>query len=149
MFNEVVVSCNHQQASDFGSETIIVDKYHEIGPIGGLVTGLEHFDGQGIFVLSVDAPSVRPETMRVIVETENSKSIASIAFDKTNQYVHPLIGRWNQSAYPVLKNAIDAGVYSPTRILHANNFVKIEVDDGELFNVNEPSDFERYIDLIT
>ena len=104
-------------------------------PLVGLVRALEGAAGRPVLVCPVDVPFVTAATLARLAEIPGG-----LAGDGGR--VHPLLGRWEPGALPALRDALAVGEPLPAmRALAADlGAPALEVDDGQLVNVNTPED---------
>ena len=104
-------------------------------PLVGLVRALEGAGGRPVLVCPVDVPFVTAATLARLARTPGA-----LAGDGAR--VHPLLGRWEPGTLPALREVLAAGEPLPAmRALAADLGARaLEVDVGELVNVNTPED---------
>jgi molybdopterin-guanine dinucleotide biosynthesis protein A len=106
-------------------------------PLVGLVHALEMADGRPVLACAGDLPFVTPRLVRALAAGRRGASAVLAAGEGEMQ---PLLGWYHPRALPALR-AIDPSGGVPLReAVRALDPVLVEVDPGELFNVNTPGD---------
>jgi molybdopterin-guanine dinucleotide biosynthesis protein A len=156
--SEVAVVAGVQQYADLDANLeIIEDRWPGEGPLGGIITGLQHsaatnHPAEWNLILSCDMPFLTAEWLQFLVDRarQSDKEIRVILPHSTHS-PEPLCACYRTSAVEPLKNVFDRGVRKVTQALQQ---VGTEVLDesvwkrfdiaGHLFwNMNTPADFEE------
>lgn len=130
---------------------IVTDATGEIGPMGGVVTALEHaeFLGlQGACVTSCDLPLLpRSFLWQLCGEWVLDMSAPLVTcFVTPDAKSHPLCAIWSVEALPFLEKAIEQGDYSLTRAIPETRWNRIALNARQapaLTNVNTPDHWEE------
>lgn len=105
-------------------------------PLVGLVRALEGAAGRPVLVCPVDLPFVTAATLARLAGPG-----AGIAVAAGGGALQPLLGRWPADALPPLRAALARDPLPAMRALAAQLGARgVEVDAGELVNVNTPED---------
>jgi molybdopterin-guanine dinucleotide biosynthesis protein A len=119
---------------DLGLPFDVVDDESELrAPIVGLVAGLRHAETDIAVVLPTDMPLVSADFLRRLADEV-------VGFDAAVPQSGPLPGAYRKSALPVLERRVGAGELALYRALEELSVRVVEIDDGELRNVNTPAD---------
>lgn len=95
------------------------------GPIGGICTGLHYSTTQKNIILSCDTPFINSELLELmILNSENHDAV----FPENNGQTHPLIGIYNRSCLPLLKDEL--------RVNQRKLKFAIEKMDYQIINTN-------------
>jgi molybdopterin-guanine dinucleotide biosynthesis protein A len=156
--SEVVVVAGAQKYADLGGNLgIIEDLWPGEGPLGGIITALQHTaatdrPGEWNLILGCDMPFLTAEWLQFLVTyaRESNKEI-QVILPHSAHGPEPLCACYRTSAADPLKNVFDRGVRKVTQALRE---VRTEVLDesvwkrfdsaGRLFwNMNTPADFEE------
>lgn len=116
-----------------------------IGPLGGLVAGLEQSEYNHHLLVAVDYPLVRPALLSAMLAKAD---LAKAVCGQPGDVVDPLIGCYHADCAPVIRRMLAA---SDTRthqllqrvashIIPAGEIAKIDPAKWSHFNVNTPSD---------
>jgi molybdopterin-guanine dinucleotide biosynthesis protein A len=154
--SEVAVVAGAQKYADLGGNFgIIEDRWPGEGPLGGIITALQHTAAtdrsvEWNLILSCDMPFLTAEWLQFLVTraSESNKEIQAI-LPHSAHGPEPLCACYRSSAAEALKNVFARGIRKVTQALKE---VRTEVLDesvwkrfdsaGRLFwNVNTPADF--------
>jgi molybdopterin-guanine dinucleotide biosynthesis protein A len=124
---------------------IIEDQYGQHGPVSGILSSLE-FLKQAVFIIPTDTPSLSIEVLKTLLEKRDREQICTVFYNEKSLFYEPLIGIWELSAIPVLKENILLQNYSLQKILRENNIKHIPLtDDYQFINVNSTEDFNQLL----
>lgn len=156
--SEVVVVAGAQKCADLGGNLgIIEDLWPGEGPLGGIITALQHTaatdrPGEWNLILGCDMPFLTAEWLQFLVSyaRESNKEI-QVILPHSAHGPEPLCACYRTSAADPLKSVFNRGVRKVTQALRE---VRTEVLDesvwkrfdsaGRLFwNMNTPADFEE------
>ena len=100
-------------------------------PLAGLVAGLRAAGNEVCIVLPVDCPLLSVDALR---------RLADACRDAAHPQTGPLPGAYRRSALPVLERRLAAGQLTLRDALAELDTRVVDVDPGELANVNTPGD---------
>jgi molybdopterin-guanine dinucleotide biosynthesis protein A len=152
-----VVAGAQKYAALDGKLQIIEDRWPGEGPLGGIITALQHAAAtarpvEWNLILSCDMPFLTAEWVEFLVaHARQSKKEIQVLLPHSAHGPEPLCACYRTSAAAPLKNVFDRGVRKVTQALKE---VRTEVLDesvwkrfdsaGRLFwNMNTPADFEE------
>jgi molybdopterin-guanine dinucleotide biosynthesis protein A len=156
--SNVAVIADAQKYSDLdGHLEIIEDRWPGEGPLGGIITALQHTavsdpSAEWNLVLSCDMPFLTAEWLQFLVDhARQVNQEIQIILPHSAHGPEPLCACYRTSAAEPLKNVFDRGVRKVTQALQQ---LRTEVLDdsvwkrfdsaGRLFwNMNTPADFEE------
>jgi molybdopterin-guanine dinucleotide biosynthesis protein A len=156
--SDVTVVAGAQKYGDLGGELqIIEDRWPGEGPLGGVITALEHTAGTGPsttwnLILSCDMPFLTHEWLEFLVDrARTSAPETQVILPHSTHGPEPLCACYRTDAAGALKSVFDRGFRKVTEAL---KHVCTEVLDesawkrfdsaGRLFwNMNTPADFEE------
>jgi molybdopterin-guanine dinucleotide biosynthesis protein A len=156
--SEVAVVAGAQKYVDLvGEFEIIEDRWPGEGPLGGIITALQHTaatdrSAEWNLILSCDMPFLTAEWLQFLVaHARDSAPEIQVILPHSAHGPEPLCACYRTSAAHPLKNVFDRGVRKVTQALKE---VRTEVLDesvwkrfdsaGRLFwNMNTPADFEE------
>jgi molybdopterin-guanine dinucleotide biosynthesis protein A len=156
--SEVAVVAGAQKYVDLvGEFEIIEDRWPGEGPLGGIITALQHTaatnrSAEWNLILSCDMPFLTAEWLQFLVDhARGSDKEIQVILPHSAHGPEPLCACYRTSAAAPLKNVFDRGVRKVTQALKE---VRTEVLDesawkrfdsaGRLFwNMNTPADFEE------
>ena len=151
LFHDVVIVASQENAKfyEFLEIEIITDVLSNLGPIGGLLTGLEYMKTSEGFFVAGDMPFIDSEVIRSQVEKyyTNEHICLIPRIGEIPQYLH---GIYTKSILPDVKESIknnDLSIKNLIRKISVNNEnILFEVPDEQLksfTNINTPEDFEK------
>lgn len=123
----------------------IADNPSGIGPLGGLVAGLEHSRFEHHLLLAVDYPLVSPVFLQSLCDrAEGYEAVCGM----NGEFVEPLVGYFHAECAPVIRRMLHEGELRTHRLIdRVKNLViseaemlKIDPSKSTYFNVNTPSD---------
>lgn len=147
----ILISANIEDYQIYGYE-IIPDIIEEIGPLGGIYSGLKNSKTDMNIILSCDMPLVRRELIEYILSEKEGYQAVVPLFDG---FPEPLCALYSQSCIDHIKGSIQSGVFKIQEVLKGLNtkFLPIEPSLGfyhkDLFaNVNDQMELKRIEKLI-
>ena len=146
---DVFVSCNSTQFEAARKENLPVleDKFEGLGPIGGMLTAFEFDPFSAWFVIACDLPFLRAETLEYLSLHRNKEKAATAFYDPEGRFPEPLITIWEPRSYPVLKQALEAGLRCPRKVLiNSDAELLTAPDTKELQNINHRSEYDTVLE---
>ncbi|MFD1553682.1 hypothetical protein DNU06_10190 [Putridiphycobacter roseus] len=142
-FQHIFIISNNQAYAAFGFPTY-PDLITNIGPLGGLYTGLtiSPFD-KNVF-LSCDTPNVLNQTIHQLL----AASVVAQTTVVKSKKVHPLIGVYHQKDRKAIKEQIERKDYKLMHLLKEIDAKELDlsaVDEKEFLNLNTQTDLENFI----
>lgn len=116
-----------------------------IGPMGGLIAGLEQSGFAHHLLLAVDYPLVRKEFLELLLEqSEGSLAVCG----QSGTVLEPMVAYYHRDCAGELRQMVSQGdlrVHGlinrvPSRVLGEEEIAKIDPAKWSLFNVNTPTD---------
>jgi molybdenum cofactor guanylyltransferase len=151
---EVKIVATHGKYESFGLE-IVEDRWPGEGPLGGIITALEHeavsvARAEWNLILSCDMPFLTSEWLGFLAE-RSAKSKAQVVLPHSAHGPEPLCACYRTDAAPALRTAFESGIRKVTQGLqHVTTEVLDEAEwkrfdsAGRLFwNMNTPADYEE------
>jgi|GEM_PF-504016 len=132
----------------------IHDSYHDIGPLGGILSAIEKFPSAAWFVLACDLPYVRRETIEELIKHRNPKKmmtgyaivdgdfpepLCAIYEPKIGEPLQQSLARGNLCMVEVLENCDCCILKQNHRLALANVNTKKESSWAAAFLKNKPS----------
>ncbi|MCQ2492145.1 MAG: molybdenum cofactor guanylyltransferase [Lachnospiraceae bacterium] len=121
---------------------LIKDIYPEIGPVGGIYTGLIKCEEDALFVTACDMPLIKKEHVETLIEIfEKNEDCVVIA--QSGGRLHPLFGIYPKSILPVLTSMIEEENYRVRDVAKRTKTIVVTLpEDGSLKNINTPKEYE-------
>ena len=142
----IMIIANNEGYEGFGLE-VFPDKIKEIGPVGGIYTGLLHSKTEDNFILSCDMPMISTSLIKYLLQNRNNKQIVVPDFDG---YFEPLCAFYRNDVLLQLKAAIDEQNYKLIDFIKKTDFVSLKIDKQldffhpQLFaNINSEKEIEE------
>ena len=122
------------------ADLVIPDNGPGCGPIGGIITALEHpSGGDGVFVLAGDLGFITEEEVRAILGAAETDAAAWAVLADSGRLV-PCVGVYRQGARRALEEQMARGRRSLHDALPASRVARVRIDAAKLRNVNTPED---------
>lgn len=124
------------------------DEYPGEGPLGGIITALNHYRKKGkehVLVVACDLPNISEKLIRTILEgsKQEPKSIVIPLVEGHLQWMHAL---WPTAVLPALLKSFSNGVRAPWRASIDLPLMRIEGIDPEiLLDVDRPEDLTKVL----
>ena len=142
--DSILIVTNNEQYQQFGY-SIVKDKIKNIGPIGGLYSGLLASHHQFNLVISCDAPAVSVDLLQLLAtKIANGKDVV---ISKYGSQHHPLIGLYSKSIIDVIQDLIEKQTYKLSKIYENDRAMVIDFSHfpaKEFLNLNTKSDLETF-----
>jgi molybdopterin-guanine dinucleotide biosynthesis protein A len=125
---------------------LILDKGKEFSPIVALETIFENIDSQKIFIITVDTPLVKIESIKKLITKSSS---FDIAVAKTSR-IHNLCGVFDKLCLLEIKAMLKNDIHKVGYLLKKlhTSYVNFPYDD-EFINLNDKAEYKRAISLIS
>lgn len=141
--DNILISTNNVAGySKFGFP-IIEDEYRNIGPIGGIYSGLKHSNTEKNLIVSCDTPLLITSLFKQILFLSEGYEI--VVPQHNNSYYEPLAAFYSTTILSVLEESIIANDYKLINLYNKVKFKSVSVDDLPGFamqfkNLNTPED---------
>jgi molybdopterin-guanine dinucleotide biosynthesis protein A len=144
--NTLLSVADESRYQEFGVP-LIVDRYHEIGPIGGICSVLEQSDANRIFCVACDMPFLNAALISDLCAREKAEAVIPLWNGRAEVlhaiYSNSLIGRFQlaigQRKYKITDTLSNADVeYVPESVVQ-----KYDPDGRSFENLNTPADYAR------
>lgn len=150
----VVAACGQQFAKLDEKVAIVDDEFPECGPLGGILTGLEHLKEKtdAAFVISCDVPLLTENFLKFMIEQSQG---FEIAIPREGKHLHPLSGVYRTMLLPRVTVLVKEDRLRPLFLIEQSktNFVeteeirKIDPNLDSLRNVNTPEEYLAALEL--
>lgn len=146
----VYFSCTEKQASKTSFEyPIIVDKYLEVGPIGGVLSAFYSQPNCAWLVLGCDYPLLGKESIQQLMEQRDETTDVTLFKHPESQLLEPLLTIYEPSAFSKIKVAFQDGQRSLRKILASLNTNCLAPNTPhQLMNSNTPLEKEQALQYI-
>jgi molybdopterin-guanine dinucleotide biosynthesis protein MobB len=123
---------------------MVLDRYPEIGPIGGICSGLEQCEEDALFVTACDTPWIDRESVEMLCAAYR-QHLGRITAASCDGRIHPLFGIYPKTALPVLWQMIAEKNYRMREALERGDAALVDLgsDSMVLRNVNTTEDYKK------
>ncbi|OGP98133.1 MAG: hypothetical protein A2Z39_01495 [Deltaproteobacteria bacterium RBG_19FT_COMBO_46_9] len=145
IFTRTVLITNSPEEYSYLGLPIRKDLIRGLGPIGGILTGLEDISDEAGFFIACDMPFVSEDLIRYIVSVRGE---FDAVVPKIDWKIEPLHALYRKSCLPVIRELIASGVYQTIKAFDRLNVrylneAEIKANDPQMrsfFNVNRPEE---------
>lgn len=142
-FPVIYLSVDEKTSYQEAGLPMIEDLYAEIGPIGGIYSGLSTCPEEALFVAACDMPFLTKQSVRTILSVYEKEKKNVVAWD--NRRVHPLLGIYTKDVLPVLSEMIEKGRYKMMDLLEQIEHIRADIssEPETVRNINSLQDYEK------
>ena len=145
---EIAISANDPDPyAEFGLP-IVADLRPGLGPLGGIESGLSHFQGvcRAVLFLPCDLPGISSREIRALIAaSEESGAGVVYALNASIFFSHPLCTLVHNGLLPDLSRLIDEGHRKIVDVWEKLGAQAVQFeDDRPFFNVNSAADLARW-----
>ncbi|HJX34374.1 MAG TPA: molybdenum cofactor guanylyltransferase [Desulfatiglandales bacterium] len=145
IFEQVILIANSPEEYSYLGLPIRKDLIRGLGPIGGILTGLEEIQDEAGFFIACDMPFISEDLIRYIV---SGRGEFDAVVPKIDWKIEPLHALYRKSCLPVIRDSIASGVYQIVKTFDRLNVrylneAEIRANDPQMrsfFNVNRPEE---------
>ncbi len=143
------ISVREDQSVSFTDQTI-KDAFPTKGPINGILSAMAAHPNKAWLVLAVDLPFVTEETIYQLIAARNTSKMATAFATRENGLPEPLVAIWEPHSMEALKEHLLVNEKGcPRKFLIQNDIELVHPqDDLELYNANNPEEFEQAKSMI-
>ena len=118
----------------------IVDRYHDIGPIAGILSAMDEYPDADWLVVACDLPNIDRDTLDYLVAHRGAEPFT--AYRSTyNGLPEPLCAIYAAGSDALLRKFVDDGIHCPRKMLiNSDTHLLDQPDPAALDNVNTPDD---------
>lgn len=142
---KIMIIANDRAYHYLQNVQIFSDIIKDIGPIGGIYTGLYYSDAHQNIILSCDMPYLSDKIIQKFIE---NKDKGNIIVSKTDNEIHPLCAIYSKKVLPVIESQIKKQEYKLKNILPQTNtyFVEFSKVESKFFtNINTPQELNKLL----
>ena len=117
------------------------------GPLSGILKGLEVIKNDRAFVISVDAPLLKDDTINKVIDFSFEKDL-QIALISHRGVKEPLMGVFKKEIIDNIIKVVESEKHSVMKLVDLCNYDFIEIDDDDKFfiNVNYKDDYNKLLE---
>lgn len=142
---DVYFSCRAEQTLDNQyNKNRIEDRFHNFGPMGGILSAMMSNPEKAWLVVACDLPFIDKETLQFLVNERDTSKIATAFHDPESKFPEPLIAIWEPKSYTALYHFLSLGYSCPRKVLINSDIYLVKAPNQRaLTNANEPQDYEQ------
>lgn len=143
-YKEKIISCNDiSKYLEFKDIKLVVDKFKEIGPIGGIYSALKETTLDEALIVAGDMPFLNKEILNFL---GNYKFNEDILVPVTNGKVQPLCSIYKKGVLETILKMIEEKDYKLKNLLNRLNVKYIDIENVENFsNINTVYEYEKIL----
>lgn len=149
--DRVFLSTRSQQKGDTLRDKYhqIVDGYHDIGPIAGVLSAFDAYTEVDWLVVACDLPNVSGATLANLIE-QRSADAAALPFtaysSSRDGLPEPLCAIYSAGSDKILRDFVEQGLHCPRKMLiRSETQLLDQPDPSSLDNVNTPEDLQSSV----
>jgi len=144
-FDKIYLSVEDEAPYEHLNLPMIVDEISEIGPLGGIYSGLRDCEEEALFVVACDMPFLTDTAVKMLLDEYYKQRKVTIACAEDR--VHPLLGIYPKSVLPYVEKQIQAEDYRVMNVLKQAGYVTVELpkEDVSTKNINTVAEYEQLI----
>ena len=104
---------------------MVEDRWREIGPIGGIASGLVSCKEDALLVMACDMPMIDPESVQQLLDTYRENTSVILVAEQ-NGRIHPLFGIYPKHVLSVAMQMIREGDYRMMHLLERAGYRTLE-----------------------
>ncbi|BFK80522.1 molybdenum cofactor guanylyltransferase [Clostridium baratii] len=143
-YKEKIISCNDiSKYLEFKDVKLVVDKFKEIGPIGGIYSALKETTLDEALIVAGDMPFLNKEILNFL---GNYKFNKDVLVPVANGKVQPLCSIYKKRVLETILKMIEEKDYKLKNLLNRLNVKYIDIENGENFsNINTVYEYEKIL----
>ncbi|HKP98234.1 MAG TPA: NTP transferase domain-containing protein [Fibrobacteria bacterium] len=142
------LSCRADQAGlpGFAGHPQIHDSFHDMGPLGGILSALKAHPGAAFLVIACDLPFLDGPSLAALAAGRDPSAIATAFAGPQGGLPEPLCAIYEPGCYPRALELMGQGISCPRKvILNSSSRILPAPDLRSLLNANDP---ETYRDAL-
>ncbi|CVI71664.1 putative molybdenum cofactor guanylyltransferase [Clostridiales bacterium CHKCI001] len=142
-FSTIYLSVDCVEPYEMVGLPMIVDTYPNLGPIGGIYSGLKVCKEDALFVTACDMPLINETAVREVIEQyQNRKTLTIIG---TNHQIHPLFGIYPKTILPIIEEMIREKNYRVMNLLDFTEVSVVQLKNNSRIaeNINTVNEYNR------
>ena len=121
---------------------MVVDQYQNIGPMGGIYSGLQSIEAEALLVAACDMPMIAPGIVNRLLETYQKNEKITVV--KSGDRLHPLLGIYPRNVLPFMEKLIGKKCYKMMVLLEEAGYQCVEIaqEDTCVSNINTIEEYK-------
>ena len=143
------ISCRPDQLDELSDPNLALpDRFHDLGPFGGILTAFQAEPDAAWLVVATDLPFAMDEAIDTLIAHRDPSKTATTFHNKTTNFPDPLATIWEPKAFPIMFRLLSQGYSCARKVLINADIKELDPDDPNwLHNVNTPEDLNKARDL--
>ena len=142
----VSTRANQQNDPERGRFEIIVDRYDGIGPVAGILSGMDAHPEVDWLIVACDLPNIDNVTLEFLLDNRSAEKPFSAFRSSHDGLPEPLCALYRSGSDAIIRQFVDKGIVCPRKILMSADTELLEQPNpGSLDNVNTPDDLEASV----
>ena len=144
-FDKIYLSVEDRAPYEHLHMPMVVDEIPEIGPLGGIYSGLKNCEEDALFVVACDMPFVTDNAVKMLLDEYNRYHKVTIA--STEDRMHPLLGIYPKSVLPYVEKQIQDKDYRVMNAIKQAGYVTavLPEEDVSAKNINTVDEYEQLL----
>lgn len=119
----------------------IIDRYHDLGPVAGILSAMEEYPQADWLVVACDLPNLDAPTIAHLIERRSTDKPFSAYISSYDGLPEPLCAVYTARSAELVRSFIAEGIHCPRKMLIRSDTLLLEQPNpGALDNVNTPDD---------
>ncbi len=144
-FDKIYLSVEEKTPYEHLNMPMVVDEIPEIGPLGGIYSGLKNCEEDALFVVACDMPFVTGTVVKMLLNEYSKHHKVTIAYAEDR--VHPLLGIYPKSVLPYIEKQIQAQDYRMMNVLKQTGYITVVLPNEDIStkNINTVAEYEQLL----
>ncbi len=122
-----------------------LEKFANIGPLGGILSAMETYPDVAWLLLACDLPNVEDKTITHLLAHREDTKISTAYISSTDKLPEPLCAIWEPHAKDEILRYLKDDIKCPRKILIRSNVLLLPLPVANwLDNINTPLDLKGY-----
>jgi len=132
VFHKVIIISNNPAYKHFGVE-VIADEIKDIGPLGGIITGMKNSETDWNFFIACDLPYMSKEIIELILLNANDcDAVIPVHQNKPE----PLCALYNIKEIIIFENSVNEKDFKIQNVYNKLNHKLVEIPDSFFYSGN-------------
>jgi molybdopterin-guanine dinucleotide biosynthesis protein A len=145
MLDKVFVStrADQQDEPERKKFSLIVDRYHDLGPLAGILSAMDSYPDAGWIILACDLPNVDASTIQNLLDRRSPRHPFTAYKSSYDGLPEPLCAYYAPGSVSVIRGFAEDGIICPRKIMISSDTQLLDqANPASLDNVNTPEDLD-------
>lgn len=143
-FDQILISANDVSKYEFLGAEVVCDKEVGLGPLMGILCGLEASDNDVNFVTACDIPEVNMALISQMLK--EAKDFDAVIPKSSESRYEPLFAVYRKSVTGAIEQALESGNNKIMAAMSNCNVKYIDIDREVPKNINTMDEYENFIE---